>query len=152
MTWRSFGLFSISLSLGKWSISKHRSRLLCPRSLDHRAQARWFVRSDVWRASRPPIGPAGCRRYKVEPNSVTFNRRQRTFSCFQQGFGAHRVASGMLHPEIRSNVSHLCHALELGTNRSRFLHLLFNLKRNQVSDGIVRQVEKRVDHVRVNTQ
>ena len=80
------------------------------------------------------------------------NRSQRGLGGFEQCFRADRTSGGMHHPQIWRDVSHFCHAFKLGADRSCLLHLLFNLKRDHMSDGIVGQVEERVDHVSVNAE
>ena len=46
----------------------------------------------------------------------------------------------------------LRHAFELGADASGFLHLFFDLEGDHVADGVVGQIEERVDHVRIDSE
>src|SRR6266567_4881588 len=65
----------------------------------------------------------------------------------EQRLCADGSARRFLHPQIRRDIPDRGHALELRPDGSRSFHLVLDLEGDQVADGIVGKVERRVDHV-----
>src|SRR6266542_4870306 len=80
------------------------------------------------------------------------NLGQRLLRFGEQSFGADGGAGRVLHPHVGGDVAHLRHLLELGADRARLLNLSVDLKSDHVAEWVVRQVEKRVDHMRVDRE
>ncbi len=80
------------------------------------------------------------------------NPRQSPLCCFKQRVGSDRFPGCIFHPEVWRNVAKLSYAFEFGADCAGFLHLLFDLRRDEMSDGIIRQIEERIDHVRIHGQ
>src|SRR5438105_2127537 len=83
---------------------------------------------------------------------LSLNPRQRSLCCFKQRVGSDWLPGCVFHPEVWRNVAKLSYAFEFGADCAGFLHLLFDLRRDEMSDGIIRQIEERIDHVRVHGQ
>src|ERR1700736_5182110 len=95
---------------------------------------------------KPADAILGCNRL------TSLSCRKRLLRRLKQSFRADRPSRRVLHPYIGRDVTHLRHAFELGADCARLLHLLFNLKGNQVADGVVGQVKEGVNHVGVNPE
>src|SRR5208282_5963734 len=55
------------------------------------------------------------------------NERQSLFRGRQERFRSNGLSRGILHPQVRGDIAHPCHALEFRAGVSRFLHLFLDL-------------------------
>jgi hypothetical protein len=69
-------------------------------------------------------------------------------------FFIHR--SGVIRParhiQIRRDPSSQAHTLEFRAQVTGLLDLFFNLMRDHVTDRVIRQIQERVNHVRINAE
>src|SRR5688572_22991445 len=77
---------------------------------------------------------------------------QRALRSLEQRFRPHWRSGRFFHPEVRSQTSLTRHSLELAAQVSRASDLLLDLPRDHRAYRIVRQVQHRIDHVRVDPE
>src|SRR6516162_2638563 len=92
------------------------------------------------------------RAFERARSSDTCDLLQRLFRGGNHGFGAYLAACRIPHPKVGRNPSYPSHALEFFANISRLLHLLLNLKRDQVADWIVGEIHEGIYQVGIDTE